>query len=187
MRKNFSKSLFILYTLILLNNQNIYANPFDEDSLIGKIKDGIEDTYDNVKTKAGKVKDAVVDKAKDIKDGIVDKAKDVKDGIVDKAKDVKEGIVDKAKSLKDKFKEKANKVKEVVVEKYGNVTDKINSHFNKDKIPSYVSEAIFLPGHESKEMICQGIAYLPDEVMDATQQGDGNYYRYASLCKECKT
>ncbi len=192
MKKYISKSLFILCALILLNNNHIYASPFDEDSIIGKIKEGVVDGYDTVKTKAGKVKDTVVDKAidikddlvdkaKDVKDSIVDKAKDVKDGIVDKAKDVKEGIVDKAKSLKDKFKEKANKVKEVVVEKYGNVTDKINSHFNKDKIPSYVSEAIFLPGHESKEMICQGIAYLPDEVMDATQQGDGNYYRYVLL------
>ena len=46
---------------------------------------------------------------------------------------------------------------------YNSVTNKINSKFNNDGSSAYVSEYIFLPGHETKEMVCQGIAYLSSE------------------------
>lgn len=164
MKKCFPKTLLAICALILLNTNSIYAlSPFGGENILEKIE----------KTAAKKiknVKDVVVDKAKDVKDAVVDKAKDIKDAVVDKAKDVKDAVVDKAKD-----------VKEAVVDKYSKVTSKVNSFFNKDKVPSYVKEAIFLPGHESKEMICQGIAYLPDEVMDATQQGKGDDHRYVLL------
>ena len=181
MKYNFSNSLFILCALIILNSHSIYASPFDDDSIITQIGNGVIDKIDKVSTKVDKVKDTVVDKAKDIKDDIVDKAKDVKDGIVDKSKKVKKGLIGIGKAIKEKVVEKVNDAKDFAVDTYGKATDKINSLFNKDKIPSYVKEAIFLPGHESKELICHGIAYLPDEVMDATQQGDGSYYRYVLL------
>ena len=149
MRNSFSKSLFIICSLILLNNTGLYANPFDDDGIFTKIGNGVVNTYDKVKDKASDVKDVVVDTAKDVKDAVVDKVKDVKEG-------VKKG--------------------------YSTVTSKVNNLVNKNKdLPDFVTEAIFIPGHESKEMICQGIAYLPDKVMEPSKQPDGSYFRYILL------
>ena len=160
MNNKLSKSLLVLFSFFLLNSMNTaFASPFDEDGFFTKVKE-----------KAGKAKDFVVDKAVDAKDFVVDKAGDVKDFVVDKAGDVK-----------DFAKEKASDVKEGVKDCYSNATSKINTLFNKGKLPSYVKEAIFLPGHDSKEMICQGIAYLPDKVMEPSEQPDGSYFRYILL------
>ncbi len=168
----YSFKIFFLMVLLLVCNKgnNSYASPFDGGGIIGDIKDGISDTFDKAKTKVSDAKDFVVDKAGDAKDFIVDKAGDAKDFIVDKAGDAKDFIVDKA-----------GDAKEAVKSTYGKATSKINTLFNKGKLPSYVNEAIFIPGHESKEMVCQGIAYLPDKVKDANAQADGSYCRYILL------
>ena len=74
---------------------------------------------------------------------------------------------------------KASSIKDAIVNKVGNVKDKIRSALNKKD--SYINESIFLPGHESKEMVCQGIAYLPSKVMDAKEQVNPGYCRYVLL------
>ena len=154
MKNSFYKSLMIIASLMLFNGSvnNCFASPFDEDGIFTKVKNGVAE-------KAGKAKDFVVDKAGDVKDFVVDKAGDVKDFVVDKAGNVKEGVKDC----------------------YSNATSKINTLFNKGKLPSYVKEAIFIPGHDSKEMICQGIAYLPEKVMEPSEQTNGSYFRYILL------
>jgi hypothetical protein len=165
MKKCYSKALLAVAVFMLLNTScsNCFASPFDEDGIITKIKNG-------AKEKLSDAKDFVVDKAGDVKDFVVDKAGDVKDFVVDKAKDAK-------KAVKEGFGE----VKEGIKDCYSKATSKINTLFNKGKLPSYVKEAIFIPGHETKEMICQGIAYLPDKVMEPSEQPDGSYYRYVLL------
>lgn len=67
--------------------------------------------------------------------------------------------------LAPKIKGTFNKAKENVSDGYGNEASTVNK-----KLPKYIVESIFLPGHESKEMVCQGIAYLPSQLVDAHEQ-----------------
>ena len=99
---------------------------------------------------------------------------------VSKTKD-EENKSDFWSSLGKNIKKGAKTVKDKIVDGYETVTSGLNSISNKKKDAPYIVESIFLPGHESKEMVCQGIAYLPTEVMDASKQGDGSYCRYVLL------
>ena len=74
----------------------------------------------------------------------------------------------------------ASTVKNTVVKGYEKVSGAITS-LAKKKDADYIVESIFLPGHDSKEMVCQGIAYLPETVMDANQQAEGVNCRYVLL------
>ena len=74
----------------------------------------------------------------------------------------------------------ATVVKDKVVSGYEKVSGAITS-ITKKKDADYIVQSIFLPGHESKEMVCQGIAYLPEKVIDATQQAKGVYSKYVLL------
>ena len=111
--------------------------------------------------------------------------KSVEDTDLSNIKDEKEEKDEKKKgfwsSLGNTIKSGAKVVKNKIVGGYEKVTSTINSATNKKTGADYIIESIFLPGHESKEMVCQGIAYLPSKVMDATKQGDGSYCRYVLL------
>ncbi len=85
---------------------------------------------------------------------------------------VKEGI-SAVKNAKDKVVDNASS--------QAADTEKTEKSTNKSNKKSFITESIFLPGHESKEMVCQGIAYLPSKVMDANEQGDGSYCQYVLL------
>lgn len=153
MKKHFSKSVLILASLMLLNGYcgTCYASPFEEDSINVNISNKTEDTTTTTVTKTSDDKEE--------KSGFFSSlGKLAKKG----ASVVKSG---------------AKKVKDVAVDGYKKVTGAVKSVTNKD----YIVESIFLPGHESKEMVCQGIAYLPEKVMDANEQGDGSYCRYVLL------
>ena len=79
---------------------------------------------------------------------------------------------------KDKKKSVSNKVKEKVSNNY--IKSNIAKRPKKNK-KGFISEKYFLPGHESTEMVCQGIAYLPNKVMNANKQPDGEFCRYVLL------
>ena len=86
------------------------------------------------------------------------------ESVKEKAGEVKDKIVEKVGEAKGKAVEGAKEVKNFIGEGYSTVTGKINSaFFSKNEDRPYIKEAIFLPGHESKEMVCQGIAYLDSE------------------------
>ncbi len=175
MKKYFSFKLLLLAGFIIASScgNSSFAGPFD-GKYIKKVKDAVVDKVEDAK-------DFVVDKAGDVKDFVVDKAGDAKDFVVDKAGDVKDFVVDKAGDVKDFVVGTAGEVKENVKNAYSNATSKINKLFNRGGVPSYVVEHIFIPGHDTKEMVCQGIAYLPDKVMNPSEQPDGSYHRYVLL------
>ncbi len=85
---------------------------------------------------------------------------------------------DSTTSKSNKKKTVSNTVKEKVTKNY--IKSNIANKPKKNK-KSYIQEKIFLPGHETKEMVCQGIAYLPNKVMNANKQSDGSYCRYVLL------
>ena len=150
MKRNFSKTVLVLASLMLLNSYcgTGYASPFEESSSISVTN-----------------KDVAVSKNSD-------DTKEEKSGFWSSVgKIAKKGakvVVGGAKAVKD-----------VAVSGYNKVSGAVSSITKKNK--DYIVESIFLPGHESKEMVCQGIAYLPETVMDANQQGDGSYCKYVLL------
>ena len=153
MKRNFSKSVLALALLMLLNGYcgTCSASPFEEES-------------SNVSL-TNKTEDVAVSKSAD--------AKEEKSGFWSSLGNLAEKGVNVVKGG-------AKKAKDAVVGGYEKVSGAIKSVTTKKK-KGYIVESIFLPGHESKEMVCQGIAYLPEKVMDANQQGDGSYCRYVLL------
>ena len=155
MKRNFSKSVLVLAALMLLNGYcgTCYAaSPFEEESTTVSLTKKTEDT--------------TVSKSSD-------DSKEEKSGFWSSlGKLAKKGV--------SVVKGGAKKAKDAVVGGYEKVSGAIKSVASKKK-DSYIVESIFLPGHESKEMVCQGIAYLPEKVMDADQQGDGVNTKYVLL------
>ena len=160
MKNNFSRALLVVTALMLINsyNSNCYASPFDNNESLS-ITDKISEDFDNLKDKASVVKENLAEDFEDLKDYIAEKA--------DKAK---KKVASGAKSVKNFF-----------VGGYQSVTKKINSAFNDDDYPSYINNAIFLPGHESEEMVCQGIAFMNVDVKNDSNQVTGTYDRYILL------
>ena len=152
MKRNLSKSVLILASLMLLNGYcgTCYASPFEEEGVSVNISKKTEDT-------------ATANSSDD---------KEEKSGFLSSLGKI-------AKKGASVVKGGAKKVKDVAIDGYNKVSGAVKSITNKDK--DYIVESIFLPGHESKEMVCQGIAYLPEKVMDANDQGDGSYCKYVLL------
>ncbi len=153
MKTIFSRSIIVLAAMTLLNGSScsIYASPFDEDAII--------ETTQTVKSSSKSEESEIIDSSSE---------KEEKSG----------GFLS---SLGSKFKKGVKAAKNIVVGGYEKATSTINNLANKKKTASYIVESIFLPGHESKEMVCQGIAYLPDKIMEANQQGNGAYCQYVLL------
>lgn len=152
MKTNFSKSVLIIVSLMLLNTYcgTCYSSPFEDNTNISV---------------TNKTKDTTVAKSSD-------DSKEEKNGFFSSlGKKAKKGV----KVISDGVKT----IKDVAVSGYNKVSGAVSSITKKNK--DYIVESIFLPGHESKEMVCQGIAYLPEVVMDANQQGDGSYCKYVLL------
>ena len=82
-------------------------------------------------------------------------------------------------SIGEKIKFNVGTAKDTVSKGIDSVKTGVSNLINKKK--GYINESIFLPGHESKEMVCQGIAYLPPKVVKADEQGDGTYCQYVLL------
>lgn len=203
MKKEFSCTLLALLTVMLLSGycDASYASPFDEDSTVTTSlsgdakstetkasKEESESFWSKVGNKAGKIVDKVKDKASDVKekagdvvDTVKDKAGDAVDFVKDKAGDAVDFVKDKAGDAADFVKDKAGDAKDKVVGGYGSLTRKVNGWFNNNEVPAYVEQAIFLPGHETKEMVCQGIAYLPTSVKEPKQQAEYVFHRYILL------
>lgn len=159
MKNNFSRALLVVTALMLINsNSNCYASPFDNGDSVS-ITDRISDGFDKLKDKASEVKEDIAEGFESLKDTVSEKA--------DKAK---KKVTSGAKSVKNFF-----------VDGYQSITKKINSAFNKDDYPGYINNAIFLPGHESKEMVCQGIAFMNVDVKNDSNQVTGTYDRYILL------
>ena len=150
-----------LSILVILNNYRgtAIASPFDNNVEVKEVKTS-DDSEESDSKKSSKVGNFISKVGTDIKNtynNVADKASDIKDAVVDKAGDAKDAVS----------------------KGYNNVKNKIGSALSNKK--SYINESIFLPGHESKEMVCQGIAYLPSKVMDANKQCNGNYCQYVLL------
>ncbi len=82
-------------------------------------------------------------------------------------------------SIGEKIKFNVGTAQNAISNGYDSVKSGVSSLLSKKK--GYINESIFLPGHESKEMVCQGIAYLPTKVVKADEQGDGSYCQYVLL------
>ena len=146
MKNNFSYTMLILASLLVINGSNniCYGSPFGGDVVIDN-----EEVAETQKVSENSKSSILTTVGKSVKKTY-------------------EAATKKASSIKD-----------AIVNKVGNVKDKISSALNKKD--SYINESIFLPGHESKEMVCQGIAYLPSKVMDAKEQVNPGYCRYVLL------
>ena len=82
-------------------------------------------------------------------------------------------------NIGEKIKYNVGTAKDTISKGIDTVKSGVSNLLSKKK--GYINESIFLPGHESKEMVCQGIAYLPSKVMKADEQGDGSYCQYVLL------
>lgn len=83
--------------------------------------------------------------------------------IKDKISDGIDAVKDTLGKGVEKVKSGVTTAKKAVTSGYKSLAGKINSKFNDDGSSAYKTDSIFLPGHESKEMVCQGIAYLSSE------------------------
>lgn len=139
MKDNVARTLLVVSALLLLNgyDTSAFASPFGDNPITVTVSSGLK----TLKETADDVKDVVVKK-------------------VDKAKEV---VAEGSKAVKKKATDTAKSAKKSISSSYGSVTKKINSFFNKKEDKPYIKSAIFLPGHESKEIVCQGIAYLDVE------------------------
>lgn len=182
MKNNLSRTLLILTALMLINSydSNCYASPFSDDGDLS-IKNKISEGYKNLKKKANDVKEDIVDAVSDGYETVKDKASDIKEDFVEGVGIIKDTISDKADKAKKKVTSGAGSVKNFFVDGYQSTTKKINSAFNNDSYPGYINNAIFLPGHESKEMVCQGIAFLTVDVKNDSNQVTGTFDRYILL------
>lgn len=65
---------------------------------------------------------------------------------------------------------------------YQKLTGALNNVLTDDRLPSFVSRSAMIPGHETREFVCQGICYLPEKVISpASEQLKPRNYRYAVL------
>ena len=200
MRKLFSQSFLLLLAYFIINcsTNNIYAatqeiilkpgeyTVTDQNGnlVIQRADEANEENTITIKTsnkkrnglsgflKGSKGANVILQKVDDNDDS---KSTNLTDGFVEKA-DNNEDSKTTSKSTKK------NTVSKVVKEKVSNnyIKSNIAKRPKKNK-KGYVSEKYFLPGHESTEMVCQGIAYLPNKVMNANKQPDGEFCRYVLL------
>ncbi len=70
---------------------------------------------------------------------------------------------------------------------YTGLTSTINKAVTKDSPPDFVSSSTTIPGHEGREFVCQGIAYLPGEVIvPASDQARQANYQHILLSYYCE-
>lgn len=178
MNNKISETLLVCCALMLLNSNYTYASPFDDGTVEINKSASAEDIKESVKDKIADIWDSAKDKASDVKEAVADGW----DAAKDKASEIKDVAADVLDSAKDKITDGAGKAKKKATSLYGSLTKKINGLIHKnEKTPDYVNQAIFLPGHESKEMVCQGIAYLPERVTNPTEQANFKYHNYVLL------
>jgi len=109
------------------------------------------------------------------------------------SEDVIEPVKDKfssaASSTKSFVKEKLSSLKEKTAKTFAKITGKINQVVKKDlKIDGIISHKVFIPGHENKNFVCQGITYLPENILsDPLKQIDNQTYKVALLSYYPKT
>ncbi|HNX74583.1 MAG TPA: hypothetical protein PLM07_09615 [Candidatus Rifleibacterium sp.] len=83
-------------------------------------------------------------------------------------------------SLWDRF---VKKVKST----YQSLTSTINKAVTKDTPPAFVSSNALIPGHESREFVCQGVAWLPNRVINpASLQSKASDYQNILLSYYCE-
>ena len=154
------KFIFLAALMLICRTDNSFASsPFGGDEVI-EIEE-VSNSDSKESTNVGNKSESFLSKlGKGLKDGY--------SGVTNKASDVKDAVVSKASNAK-----------EAISDGYSSVKSKVSSALSKNK--SYINESIFLPGHESKEMVCQGIAYLPYKIMDANEQIKCGYCRYILL------
>lgn len=156
MGKKYSNTLLVLIALFLLNNYNLCsASPFGDDDAVSVSVSEYESIAEN---------DSKANIEVQTEDEAEDKVNDNKGNLLEKLGELGKKLTKKAYSVKKEL----NTIGTAVA----------------NKLPGrkgYLNESIFLPGHETKEMVCQGIAYLPSKVMEANEQGDGSYCQYVLL------
>lgn len=65
---------------------------------------------------------------------------------------------------------------------YQKLTSKLNQALTDDKPPAFVSSSGKIPGHDGRQFVCQGICYLPEQVITpASEQSKPRKYRYTLL------
>lgn len=102
---------------------------------------------------------------------------------------VKEKIGDAATATKDFVKERFADLKAKTAKTFAKITGKVNQAVKKDlKLDGMIAHKVFIPGHENKNFVCQGIAYLPEKIeTDPSKQLDNRTYKIALLSYYPKT
>lgn len=102
---------------------------------------------------------------------------------------VKEKIGDAATATKDFAKDKFADLKAKTAKTFARITGKVNQVVRKDlKLDGIVAHKVFIPGHENKNFVCQGIAYLPEKIeTEPSKQLDNVTYKVALLSYYPKT
>jgi hypothetical protein len=102
---------------------------------------------------------------------------------------VKEKADAAAEATKDFFKDKLANLKAKTAKTFATITGKINKVAKKDlKSDDIISHRVFIPGHENKNFVCQGITYLPEKIeSDPMKQIDNRTYKIALLSYYPKT
>lgn len=90
-----------------------------------------------------------------------------------------DGISDAAAAAKENY----ENLKKKTVKTFADISGKIeNLRREKLDLNDLITHKIFIPGHENKNFICQGITYLPEKVFsDPARQLDNRTYKTALL------
>ncbi|MDD3148079.1 MAG: hypothetical protein PHD82_12295, partial [Candidatus Riflebacteria bacterium] len=65
---------------------------------------------------------------------------------------------------------------------YNKLTSTINKVATDEEAPAFVSRSAKIPGHDGYEFVCQGISYLPDQVISpASEQARYRIYKHTLL------
>jgi hypothetical protein len=101
----------------------------------------------------------------------------------------KETLQEAASASKDFVKDKFAILKNKTSETFARITGKVNDLVRKDlETDQFIAHEVFIPGHEDKSFVCQGITYLPASVAeDPASQLKNRTYRIALLSYYPKT
>ena len=180
MKKSFSfLFLSILVFFIFNNSKNIYASTSDENNITFQ-SNNFDFNQDGTITEiSGSISKKTSNKNKGKKSkGFLKNFNANKGALVN----IENNMDDESYSASDSSDSNFQKSKKSFSKSLENKVIKANKENIKNSSKKgYIRERYFIPGHETKEMVCQGIAYLPNKVMNAKKQCDGSYCRYVLL------
>ena len=180
MKKSISFLFFTILTFLIFNNStNIYASTSDENNISYQSNNNEIDQEGTIVEDSDSINKKTSNKNKGKKAKGFLKNFNASKGALVNIESIKD---DETYSAADSSDSNSQKSKKSYSKSLENKVIKANeANIKNSSKKGYIKERYFIPGHETKEMVCQGIAYLPNKVMKAKEQCNGDYCRYVLL------